>query len=342
MLAEAQLPATVPCDDLREAVLAYPRRGGKCLRGALLLWCHGLFAPPGRGAWYLAAGVEVYHAWTLVHDDIIDEDASRRGGLTAHRLLAERVASAGQATDGERAAKYGRDLAILAGDVQQGWANQLMLEAADHGVSVGVVMALLRRVNGVVTPQLVGGEALDVALELEPFERVGPGAITEMLRLKTGVLLRFAAEAGAMAGLGCADATDDRVRWLGDFAERAGLAFQLRDDVLGMFGDPGDLGKPVGSDLRQGKRTALFAEGMARLCGEERECLAAALGRRDGGEATVASVQALLRGCGALAAVEERVAALSAEARAALEGAPSGRSRQLLEAWLRFVCDRSR
>jgi geranylgeranyl diphosphate synthase type I len=322
---------------LRAAALSYPQRPGKALRPALLLWSCGLFDDPLPRALGVAAATELFHIWTLVHDDIIDEDATRRGAPTAHTAMAAHAAEA-FAADAPAAARYGRSMAILAGDVQHAWAGALVLSAVDDGLEPSVALAILQRMHAVLAPGLIGGEAIDVEFEYRDAADVGSDEIREMLALKTGLLLRFCAECGAMIGLRTTDLAHPHVAALSDMAAAAGLAFQLRDDLLGMVGDPALLGKPVGADLRQGKRTLLFAEGLERADAADAARLRRAIGDP---EADVAGIATLLHACGAVAAVEAEAAAHVARAHSILQALPDTPCRTLLSSWLDYVCART-
>ncbi|OPZ25610.1 MAG: Farnesyl diphosphate synthase [Lentisphaerae bacterium ADurb.BinA184] len=337
LLREEALPERVAPPCLREGVTAYPERGGKRLRPALVLWTCGAVGGNPDHARHAALAVELYHNWTLIHDDIIDGDATRRGRPTCHRLLATHARDAGIGTaDGQAA--FGRHLAILAGDVLHGWSVEALGRSAADGAPPAVVAALVARLCGHVTPLLISGEALDVEFATRP--GVTAAEVEHMLYLKTGVLLEFAAQAGAMIGAGTGDVEAPAVRAAGRFAARAGVAFQLQDDILGMFGDETRLGKPIGADLREGKRTVLLLEGLARADAAGRAELLRCAGNPAVAAPDVTRVQAILDDCGALAATRARAESLSAEARAFLEELPGNRYRALLSEWLDLVCRR--
>jgi geranylgeranyl diphosphate synthase type I len=291
-----------------------------------------------NAAAYAGAAIELYHTWTLVHDDIIDCDDQRRGAPSAHALVRDAAVESYARIDAQTADAFGTNMAILAGDIQQAWANSLILDGVANGIPVDIGLALLRRLNQVVNVGVITGEALDVEMELRSADAVGVAEIEKMLHLKTAVVLRFAAEAGAMIGLRTEDADHPQVIALGKLAADAGIAFQLRDDLLGMFGDEAKLGKPVGSDLRQGKRTVLFAEGLRLAVGADHEQLAAAIGDT---AADVGDVQRILRDCGAVAAIEDRAAALVADAQSRLTGLPANNYRDLIAQWLAFLTSRT-
>lgn len=332
-------PAAINPAWLREAVLAYPRRGGKRLRPALTLWCCGLAGDDSERAWPAALAVELYHNWTLIHDDIIDGDATRRGLPSCHILLEQAAAAQLPAMSRARRERFGRDQAILAGDILHGWSMAVLARMSAGGVSGEVTQALVSRLASRVTPLLISGEVQDV--EYGYRAAVRPAEIWRMMFRKTGVLLQFAAEAGAMIGAGTADPLHPAPRRLGRMARQAGIAFQLRDDWLGLFGDEATLGKPAGSDLREGKQTLLFTTALAGLEAPGRQRLLQLSGRPDLSPDELEEARALVRHSRAEAVLRRREERLIQAARAALLTFPDTPWRRLLADWLRFVCERT-
>jgi len=329
LLASDRYPETVRPEYLHTAVLDYPQNGGKRLRPAILTWCCRLLGGKESAALYPAAAVEVFHNWTLVHDDIIDQDAVRRNRPTCHVALANETRGR-FGLESEAAARTGRDFAILAGDLQQGWANHLMLCATDHGVSAKVVVGVMRRFQELANRELICGEALDVEFALRKLETIGLDEVREMLRGKTGALLRFCAEAGAMIALETDDPETPEVRKLGDFADAAGIAFQLRDDYLGIFGRGEQLGKAIGGDLREGKATGLLLTALRMASEGERQRLFRLLGRREYTPQDLDAVRRIMTDCGAAAAIEAEETELADRAKALLKEFPANVHRKCL------------
>ena len=325
---------------MKESLTAYPSRGGKCLRPALLLWCCGLFDKRIEKSVKVAAAVELYHIWTLVHDDIIDNDNTRRGAPAVHISIKEQCENDHNLSKGI-ADKFGKDLGILCGDIQQAWANNLILQATDDGVPAETVFRILRRLNEHVNPHLISGEALDVTYTFLPITDISPEEMTNMLILKTGVLIRFAAECGALIGLSAPNFDDQTVSKIGDFAEKAALAFQLKDDLLGMFADETELGKPVGSDLREGKRTLLFSIAGRRFHGKDLDYFFDKLGRPNLQPKEIEKVCKMIVDCGAKETIEQRIRDLLADARDDLQRFPTNDFRTLLTEWVNFVDQRT-
>ncbi len=341
LLRNDPYPDPVLPEYLRNAVRDYPVRGGKRMRPALLIWCAAMLGADERRALYPAAAAEVWHNWTLVHDDIIDQDRVRRGVPTCHVTLGGVVETRfGQET--VRAERFGRAFAMLAGDIQQGWANDLLLRSVDHGVPPEVAVALCRNLQKLAARELICGEALDVEFSLRKPETLTPKLIREMLYLKTGALLRFCAESGAMIALGDADPEREEVRKLGEFATAAGVAFQLRDDYLGIYGDFESLGKPLGGDLREGKATILLMTALQKAVPAEREELIRMIGLPELSESELARARQIIYDSGAAAAATAEAAHLAERARNLLLEFPDNVYRQCLIDMVNFLVTRER
>lgn len=281
---------------MAEAVLAYPLAGGKALRPALLTWACAALGGDERAALRAGVAVELYHTYTLVHDDIIDRDPVRRGKPSVH-VLATRSGEAEFDLGPEDAAHYGLSLAILAADIQQAWSIYLLSSLPELGVDPLLTLQLIRRLEGITGPAILEGETVDIQLPFLPVEQVTPEMILHVIRTKTAALFAYCAWTGGMLARGADDAD---VQALSAFAECAGIAFQLQDDVLGLVGDEAKLGKPVGSDLREGKRTLIIALAWQRASEAERAQLAAVLGNPTATPTAAAETTALLQRLGAI------------------------------------------
>lgn len=322
-------PSEVKPEYLRLAVKDYPCHGGKRLRPALLLWSCGLVDGEIDHAIPAAAAVEIYHNWTLVHDDIIDNDNIRRGAPTTHIQVADYAVKHFEA-DAVAADKFGRDFAILAGDIQQGWSVNMLLKSAERGVSAPVTLALCRRMQELVNRELISGEALDVEFPLRGWRSIGSEEVMRMLYLKTGALLRFCTEAGAAIGIGTRDFSEPVISSLGEFASSAGIAFQLRDDWLGIFGDFEKFGKGIGSDLVEGKPTIMLLKTFELIGESDREKLESLIGLPEYTVAQIETVRKLMRDSGAEKYVLDKSAELSVKGRSILQCFDDNRYRQLL------------
>jgi len=270
-------------DHLRDAVLTYLRTGGKALRPALAMWSCGAAGGDPDRALLAAVAIEVYHTWTLVHDDLIDRDDRRRGVPTVHRALEGQARAEWPVSDAE-AAHYGFSLALLAGDTQHAWALSLLAEShANAGVDPVLVLNLIADLETEVLNAIAEGEALDLQLSLRPLGEVSEQEILHMTGQKTAALYAFAARAGALIALDRYQRDHPVVAALERFAHACGIAFQLQDDILGILGEDEELGKPVGSDIREGKRTALLNWAWQRADAEQRHTLQTTVGDRAAG-----------------------------------------------------------
>ena len=326
--------------DLAEGSAAYLRRGGKALRPVLLVLSAIAAGYEGdlRPLLPAAAAVETYHTATLVHDDIIDQDTLRRGAPTVHTLVARRHPELPAAA----AAAHGVNTAIIAGDLLFGNSALFFASLDPACFPLQVILSILRRQAGVLNPGLLQGEQLDVELSFRPLPQVTLAEVEQMMRLKTGLLLAFAAECGAALGAATPieDCTPSRI--LAEAASGAGIAFQIQDDILGLYGDERQLGKPIGSDLREGKRTLLVVEAWQKASPAARQLLETRLGNPDCDERDLAAVREVVEVTGALADNRQRAQRLIDETEQALAAIPDDNARRLLTAWADTLTRRNR
>ena len=339
-LKKDPFPEAIRPASLGEAVRDYPGRGGKRIRPALVLWACELFGGDRTQAIPAATALEIYHNWTLVHDDIIDRDDLRRGQPTTHVTLRRHAESELNATP-ERASGFGESFAILAGDIQQGWAVERLASVADRGVSPALALQLVRAMQTRLNRGLISGEALDVQFEL-----LDPAAVTEedVLRMidgKTGAIMEFALHCGAAIALGAYEPDSAPFQSLSRYAKSLARAFQLQDDMLGVFGDEKVFGKPLCSDFQEAKPTLLYLEARRRLPSERRPELDSLLRLPHYGDDEIRRVRDLLASCGAADAVRSHIRELSDDARAALRPLPANSRRDLLDALVAALIDRS-
>lgn len=326
--------------DLREAVFSYLERGAKRLRPAVLLWACGAVGGDEDSALPAAAGVEMFHTWTLVHDDLIDNDDLRRGGPTVHKL-AQDYASTQLGYGEERSREYGRDIAILTGDSQHGWTISLFCECArDRGVDAKVMIDIIYHLESYVVNTLIEGETLDVQYSRTPIEELTKDDIVFMLWMKTGVLYEFAARTGAMIGLNSSDENHPYVLALSRFASQCGTAFQLQDDILGLMGKEAQLGKPIGSDVREGKKTTIVFFALQAAAPEQRKFLMTVLGNRDASDADVQKATDLMVSLGGVQKTADLALEHIHRALPELGVLPSSEYKTLLESWAHLMIER--
>ena len=333
-------PETVRPASLADAVRDYPGRGGKRIRPALVMWACELFGGNREQAIPAAAAIEIYHNWTLVHDDIIDRDDLRRGKPSTHITLRDYAATKLNATP-EQAAFFGESFAILAGDIQQGWAVERLASIADRGVDPALALTLVRSMQTKLNRELISGEARDVEFELFDPASVSEADVMNMIDGKTGAIMEFALHCGAAIAKGAYEPKSPDFRALSHYAANLAAAFQLQDDMLGVFGDEKVLGKPICSDFQEAKPTMLYLEAIRRLPAERRAELDSFLRLPRYSDADIAAIRTILTDCGAADAVRQSTACLSANARAALLPLPDNSWRGLLDTLVEQLLIRS-
>ena len=289
--------------------------GGKRLRPAFCYWGWrgGGGGDRGDGSDAIvavAAALELFHVAALVHDDVMDDSDTRRGLPAVHRRFAELHQTRGWQGS---AAQFGLAGAILAGDLCLSWADEVFAAAAFSADR----LAAARPVFDQMKTELMCGQYLDMlgqALDATSVERA-----RQVIHYKTS---RYSVQAPLVLGGTLAGAPAPVLRAYEDYGNALGEAFQLRDDVLGVFGDPAMTGKPAGDDLREGKRTMLVAMALER-CGPAKAAdLSSRLGDPALEPAGIARLRSLIVASGALDAVESLVAERAAAAMEALDPVP--------------------
>lgn len=299
-------------DDLT-AVIGSLLRGGKRLRAAFLYWGYRAAGQPdGDAAVRCATAMEFFQAAALIHDDVMDDSDTRRGMPSAHRELATRHGQRGWAGDADR---FGLAGAILAGNLCLTWTEELY---ATSGLPVEG-LARGRRLFDRMRTQLMAGQFLDVTESVRPWAGLAPAERVarahHVIRYKSA---KYTIEQPLLIGASVGGAGDRTLAALSAYGLALGHAFQLRDDVLGVFGVPEETGKPAGDDLREGKRTVLLAHTLAGTDAVDRARVEALVGRPDLDGDQVGELRDLITASGAVDAVEKEIAALAGTARDAL------------------------
>ena len=225
--------------------------GGKRLRPVLMLMAADAFGGDAGKAVAPAVGIELFHNFTLLHDDVMDDSDTRRGRPSVQ-------------------AKWDINTAILSGDAMLTMATAKIAEVEDR-----ILRPVLERFNGMAMA-VYEGQRLDMDFEQRP--EVTPGEYIDMISKKTGALLGASAAIGALIG----GASQQDAEAMYHFGMMLGVAFQIEDDRLDTFGDPAVFGKPIGGDIRNNKQTFLMVSALAKG-GEDAEALRAviALGPSD-------------------------------------------------------------
>lgn len=286
-----------PFDALAELVLV----GGKRLRPAFFHWAHvgagGVpFAPDALDA---AAAIEMLHAFALAHDDIMDASLSRRGHPTVHVRFAAAHRERQWQGDPDR---FGEAVAILVGDLAHVCADHLMLERSPD----------IARIWDELRLEVNVGQYLDVLAGA--IGSASEDTARRILEYKTG---RYSVQRPLHLGAALADAYERLGPALTAYGRPVGVAFQLRDDLLGAFGDSSVTGKPVGDDLREGKPTPLLASARSAATPSQSRILLRA-GNRAMSDVELSELQQVMVDTGAVDTIEREIAALTDEAMEAL------------------------
>lgn len=223
--------------------------GGKRIRPALLMLSNNLFGGSDKDAINAALAIEVFHNFTLLHDDIMDDAPLRRGKETVYK-------------------KWGSNLAILAGDVMFVNAIQLLAKSDEK-----VLKKVLTLFNSTAV-KVCEGQQYDMNFESQL--DVSIDDYLKMIELKTAVLLAASLKIGALIG----NASDENAKHIYEFGRNLGVAFQLMDDILDLYGDPEKFGKQVGGDIISNKKTYLLLKAKELATGDLKKQLEFALGSK--------------------------------------------------------------
>ena len=306
-------------DDV-DRLVGYISAGGKRLRPQFLCW--GYLAAAGDravdvaalpvGVIKAAAALELIQACALIHDDIIDRSDTRRGQPSVHRSVEKLHAGRGWAGD---PAHYGLSSALLIGDLALAWADDLFNDAVQMLDQPRGALQVWRAMR----TEVLAGQLLDLRItaDVAADPQVAAADAMTVNRYKTAA---YTVERPLHLGAALAGGSESTVAALRRYGTAIGVAFQLRDDVLGIFGDPAVTGKPAGGDLIEGKKTVLLA--MARAALQDRPEVLAELDDGLGtaiGPAAVDRLAGLVAGTGAVSEIEAQIADLLAVGLAAVE-----------------------
>jgi geranylgeranyl diphosphate synthase type I len=255
--------------------------GGKRLRPYLVLKSCKLVGGREEDAIPTAAALELLHTFTLIHDDIIDEDEKRRGLPTVHT-------------------RWGVPAAIVTGDLLFAKVYETITKFTDSKrVPPKRILQVLKNVSE-ATVAICEGQTLDMMFEHE--ETVSEDEYFEMIRAKTAALFETSARCGGILG----GAKKSQVERLGQYGHYAGVAFQLIDDVLGLSADEKVLGKPVGSDIREGKRTLIIVHALKHASEDQRKKILETLGNRSASLERIQEIVSLVGSLGSINYAEEK------------------------------------
>ncbi|MQA09315.1 MAG: polyprenyl synthetase family protein [Pseudonocardiaceae bacterium] len=301
-----------------DALTGFVLGGGKRLRPTFAWWgWRGAGGDPDQAetdrVLQAVSSLELIQACALVHDDLMDSSDTRRGSPTVHVEFTRQHRERGWLGAPEQ---FGLAAAVLIGDIALAWADDMFYTCGLPAPRVSAAAVPWQAMRS----EMLAGQYLDVLTQARGEESVD--AALRIDRLKTAA---YTVERPLHIGAALAGADDELIKSLRVFGADVGVAFQLRDDLLGVFGDPAVTGKPAGDDLREGKRTVLLAHGLSYAAEHGRhadaERLRSFIGRPALDDADVRQARELLVDLGAVAEVERRIATLTDSALAALGAA---------------------
>lgn len=282
--------------------------GGKRLRPALMYWSYlGVGGQNEREIIKTSISIELIHIFLLIHDDIIDNDSKRHGVETIH----SKYNKIGKViTKGKRdSVHFGNSMGIVVGDIIGALGNQVLFQSK---FDAELVIKALSQLQGIVARVAVG-EAQDVFIEHK--RTADEEEVLDMYKNKTA---KYTVEGPLHLGAILGGASDELLNKISEFAVPVGIAFQIQDDILGIFGDEEKIGKPVGSDIREGKQTILVVRALKNADKKQKEILIKLLGKKDISKDEVEEFRGIIRETGALDYANDLAKKLIEEGKGAL------------------------
>jgi geranylgeranyl diphosphate synthase type I len=320
-------PELAPFVDFSRELLA----GGKRFRALFCYWGWQSVAaddlldagtPDSFDSVILAStALEIFHAAALVHDDIMDNSDTRRGMPAAHRRFETLHRDANWLGSAEA---FGESSALLLGDLLLSWSDEMFADGLSRLTDLRARIAARSEFN-LMRTEVTVGQYLDILEENAWARQAESEQLPRAQRVIVYKSAKYSVEAPLAIGASLGGGTIAQLTTLRDFGLPLGVAFQLRDDVLGVFGDPAVTGKPSGDDLREGKRTVLIALARERLPANARRLLDELLGDPELSDSQVEMLQNTITGSGALEALESMIEQNTSEALAAIADAPISR-----------------
>ena len=309
---EEELSVITP-DNLQEASIYLTKAGGKMLRPSLSLITAEAVGGQKESALKAGSAIELIHTFSLIHDDIMDQDDMRRGMPSVHKV-------------------WGDDVAILAGDTLFSKAFEIIINSNQELTSPAQINHALSTVADACV-KICEGQALDMGFE-DRFD-VTEYEYMEMIFKKTGALIAAATKVGAIMG----GASDEVIDAMYEYGRLIGLAFQIQDDYLDIASDEETLGKPIGSDIGKGKMTIIAINGLASA-GEDSEKLLEILKDTNNSQDDIDLAIEILTKCGAIDYARNLALDSVSQAKEILEILPDSSSKHVLADIADFVLER--
>ncbi len=300
-------------EKLVRAIRHYPEAGGKRLRPFLAMLVAEAISGDSERVIPFACSLEIIHSFTLIHDDVMDEDQMRRGKPAVHAL-------------------FDTPTAITAGDAlfARGFEVLALTDVAHDSLR-----RLLQLVAHTVW-EIAEGQQMDI--DYESSSQVSVDQYLSMIEKKTAVLFACAAKGATIIS----DGTEEQETGMWEYARLLGLGFQIWDDVLGVTAEEKELGKPIGSDIRNGKRTLIVLHALENLDDNGREQLLSILDREDASEREIATAIQILEKVGSIEFAKRKASQYAEEAIQCLNCLEESDSKELLRELVEYSVRRSR
>jgi len=269
---------------LRQFIMA----SGKRIRP--ILFCCGYFASGGKKKEIAKASIsiELIHSYLLIHDDIIDRDDFRHGSASMHEKYKERYENVLKKNECDH---YGMSMAIIAGDLASSFGHKIL---ADSKFSSGPKLRAIYEMNKIIANTIMG-EAMDVTLAIK--DKYAKKDIIDMQMYKTA---KYTIEGPIHLGAILAGASEKYLKSLSEFAIPLGIAYQIQDDVIGVFGEAKTIGKPVGSDIKEGKKTLLALKAFENGDFRQKKILESVFGKKSATDKDIEETRTIIRQTGSL------------------------------------------
>lgn len=298
-------------ESLKDAMRHYPMAGGKRLRPALAMLVADAISGDGKKTLPFGVALEITHNFTLVHDDLMDRSPIRRGIKSVHTL-------------------WGEATAINAGDALFARAFEVLTDISDD---YKAFKELLRDFS-VMVRGIADGQQMD--MNFEGRDDVTEAEYLKMIEKKTALMFQVAAKGGALL----ANGTREQIEAMEEYGRLLGMGFQIWDDYLDIAADQEKLGKPVGGDIRNGKRTLMVVYTMEHAGPEQKECFLAILGNKDASDEEVQEAIGIMRDVGAVEHGKQMALDFARRAEEKLECLPPSKQKDILTELVYYMIKR--
>jgi len=315
-----------------EEIAKFTLSGGKRIRPSLMILGYaGSKGVVDSRIVKASISIELVHSYLLMHDDVMDRDELRRNRPTVWKVFKDLH---DELYGPEDSTHYGYSMAIIAGDLAAAYAVQALLQS---GFEYDVVIKVIELMQDIIE-KTGHGQILDMTLEKEPLSAIKEEDVLEVHKLKTAI---YTIEGPLKMGGILARADRALLDVYSKYAIPVGIAFQLQDDILGVFGDETVVGKPVDSDIKEGKRTLLVVKAWERATPDQRKVLERTLGNRAASKDDVEAVREIIRSTGALEYVKSLALKFANEGISVIEDADmSSDVKEVLGDLARMVVER--